>query len=274
MRSEVQRVQITPTMADKWLDTIPTFQRKIDDKQVNKLVRAIQKEQWRENGATIIFNEDGALIDGQHRLKAISLAGKSVGSLVVRGVSNDESIFRTIGDEKPRKLQDFVKGKNVNVVSSVLRLYWMLTVGLPAGKGQGGTTVPPIAEVMKLADKWALQISEMVSAIDPAGKFLGATSWCVFLCFYYTRLRPVENPERVAEFFARVYDGLNLTATDPVYKLRKRFLNISGAEQINRTVKNALILKALNMYLDGKPCENLKWDMAREEFPQLKGYRK
>lgn len=222
MKTHVERIQITPTMAAKWLESIPSFQRKIDEKQVKKLVLAIQKERWRENGATIVFNEKGELIDGQHRLKAISLAGKSVGSLVVRGVSEDESIFRTIGDEKPRKLTDFVKCKNTAAVAAVLRMHWLLTVGIwPVGHGG---PVAPIAEVMKLADKWAEPISEMVPAVSPAGKFLGQLSFCVFLVFYLTKLRPVDNPERVAEFFARVSDGLNLTATDPVYKLRQRFL--------------------------------------------------
>lgn len=273
MRTEVQRVQITPTQAGKWLDMIPSFQRRIDDKQVNKLVRAIQKDQWRENGATIIFNEDGYVIDGQHRLKAIALAGKSVGSLVVRGVSNDESIFRTIGDEKPRKLTDFIKCHNVNIVGSVLRMYWLLTIGTPPGPGHGSSTVPPIAEVMKFADKWAETISELVGPLQSAGKFLGQSSYCVFLTFYYTKVRPVDNPERVGEFFARVADGLNLTATDPVYKLRQRFLSITGSITIDRGAAQALILKALNLYLDGKPCSNLRWD-SKEEFPALKGYRK
>lgn len=270
-QTEIVRVQITPTMATKWLERIPSFQRKIDDKQVKKLVLAIQKERWRENGATIVFNDKDELIDGQHRLMAISQAGKAVGPLVVKGVSNDESIFRTIGDEKPRKLADFVRVHHVNVVAAVMRMHWLLTVGIwPVSHGG---PVAPIAEVMKLADKWAQTISEIVPGVMPAGKFLGQMSLCTFLVFYLTKLRPVDNPERVAEFFARVGDGVNLSATDPVYKLRQRFLKVSGADEINRTVAQAIIIKALNLYLDGKPCSVLKWE-EREDFPPLRGYRK
>lgn len=273
MRTEVTRVQITPTMAERWLESIPVFQRKIDEKQVKKIVTAITKERWRENGATIVFNEKGELLDGQHRLKAISLAGKSVGSLVVRGLSDDEEVFRTIGDEKPRRVSDFLKCPSVNIVSSVLGMYWNVIQG-SWPHGHGGKVISPITEILKLADKWAPAVGLLIEPIRPAGRFLGQLSFCVFIAFYHTKLRPVENPERIAEFFARIGDGINLAATDPVYKLRQRFLSVGSTGDITRSAAQALILKALYLYLDNRPCLHLRWEPEREEFPPLRGYRK
>ncbi len=54
---------ITPAMAERWLDKVPDYQRKIDPKQVKKLVIAIQRKEWRENGATIAFNDNDEVID-------------------------------------------------------------------------------------------------------------------------------------------------------------------------------------------------------------------
>ena len=127
---------ITPMLAERWLSKVPDFQRKIDAKQVRKLVIAIQRKEWRQNGATIVFNENDELIDGQHRLKAVVESGATIESLVIRGVSSGEDTFHTIGDDKPRRLVDFLHCKNAVVVGSVLRMYWMVTSGLwPIGRG-------------------------------------------------------------------------------------------------------------------------------------------
>lgn len=272
MDTVVSMMDISPSQAEKWLDSIPEYQRKIDDKQVKKLVMAINKGQWRENGATIVFNAKGELLDGQHRLKASILSGKPIRSLVVKGVSEEESTFQTIGDEKPRKIADFMKCPNVNVVSSVARMYWQLTIGQwPIGHGG---EVPPIADVLRLAKKWESKIVPLVGPLSEAGRFLGQYSYCVFLVFYHVHVRPVGDTARVTEFFCRVADGLGLTATDPVYKLRQRFLNVGATGKIQRTSAQALILKALYLYLDRKPCSLLRYEPDREDFPALRGYRK
>lgn len=277
MKASVTQAEITPTQAEKWLESIPEFQRKMDMKQVDKLVMAINKKQWRENGATIVFNDKGELIDGQHRLKAISLAGKCVSALIVRGVDSGETTFHTIGDEKARKLNDFIRCKHANVVSSVVRMYWALTADQwPIGHGVRMHIAAPIPDMMRLAKPWLSAIESLVDPCTAAGRVVGAHSYCVFLMFYHTKLRPIENPERLAQFMARLADGVNLSATDPVYKLRQRFLAAAtgAGAAISRTGAQALILKALNLYLDEKPCANLRFDEQKETFPMLRGFRK
>lgn len=265
---------ITPMLASRWLEKVPDFQRKQDKNQIKKLVLAIQRKEWRQNGATIVFNENDELIDGQHRLKAVVESGIPIDSLVVRGVSKGEDTFQTIGDEKPRKLADFMHVPCVNIVASVMRMYWLLTTGVwPVGSGGQPA---PIADVMKLAKKWTQDVSVLVEPLRPAGRFLGQHSFCVFLVLYHTKLRPIENgeQERLSEFFARVGDGLNLAASCPVYKLRQRFLAIPNTGKLDRTSAQALITKAMYLYLDGKACGQLRYEPNRESFPELRGFRK
>lgn len=268
----VELTNITVALAEKWLACVPDFQRKIDEKQVKKIVLAIQRNEWRENGATIVFNEKGELIDGQHRLKAITIAGKTVKSLVVRDVSKEEATFQTIGDEKPRRLTDFMHCAHVNTVASTVKMYWGLVNGVwPVGHGG---QVPPISDVLRLAKKWESDIVPLIPATWAAGRVLRQHAFCAFLVFYHTKIRPVSDPERVAEFFARVGDGLNLNATDPVYKLRNRFMEVASTGKIQRTAAQAIILKAFYLYLDGKPCTLLRFEPNREAFPELRGYKK
>ena len=259
---------ITPELASKWLERIPDYQRKIDPKQVKKLVTAITKNEWRVNGATIVFSDGLDLLDGQHRLTAIAQAGKPVQSLVCRGVSAEEEVFQTIGDEKARKVTDFMKGKNVIVVAAVIRMYYMMLNGRwPVGSGQEAV---PFVELLKLTKKWAPDIEALVAPMFQAGKVLGQLSFCTFLFFYYAKVQPWHDEARLAEFFGKIGTGLELTAQCPVYKLRQRFFGQISSSRMSRTVAQAIIVKALHLYLDHESSGNLKFEPNREDFPKLR----
>jgi hypothetical protein len=271
---------ITPLLAEKYLESVPDFQRKHDERQSDKIAFAITKNEWRMNGATIVFNEKGELIDGQHRCHAIVKAGKNVYSLVVRGVPADVQTFYTIGDEKPRKLNDFVRAKHVNNVSSVLNMYWNVKQGIwPPGHGArlegssrgGRAQIAPISDVLKVGKEHIPLIEDL--CIDPlmkAGRILHSSSFCIFVVFYYSHIEPIKNIDRMAEFFARVADGLELTLNHPAYRLRQKFMSLSPGESISRETAMALILKALHLYLDNKDCGKLQFRIESEPFPELR----
>lgn len=264
---------ITPMLAEHWMENIPDFQRKIDDRQVQKLVTAIMKNEWRMNGATIVFNEKGELIDGQHRLAAIAKSGKSVYSLVVRGVDSTVATFHTIGDEKSRKLTDFLRAKHAANVGAVMLAYWRVQNGeWPIGHGISGKKVTaPIADIIKTGKEW-IPVIEML-CVDPlmmAGRIVRQPSFCVFLVFYYTHIQPVKDLERLANFFARVADGLELTLNHPAYRLRQKFMSLAPGESLERSTSHALIMKALHLYLDHKDCGKLQFRIESEPFPELR----
>lgn len=278
-------MEITPKLAMDWLSTVPDYQRKIDERQVNKLIMAIQRKEWRINGAAIVFNEKGELIDGQHRLTAIYKSGQTVFSLVVTGIAKDEITFASLGDTKPRRAQDFLHCRNVNVVASVLRTLWFMENKLLMfalkGKGhsrampKGLPTNPPVAEIVRLGRKHADAISELVDPISDAGRLTRSQSWCTFLMYYFATFRPPEEAAKAAIFFARLGDGVGLSADSPMLVLRKRCLegNIGNLE-LPRFVLQAMVLKALNAHLIGQRIERLTFQTEREPFPPLRGYDK
>jgi hypothetical protein len=273
-------MDISPKLAMDWLSTIPDYQRKIDERQVNKLVMAIQRNEWRLNGAAIVFNEKGELIDGQHRLTAIYKSGKTVQSLVVTGVSKDEITFASLGDTKPRRVSDFLHTTNVHVVASVLRYVWfmenkMLSYAVRLTRNHQPSpkfTNPPVAEIVRLAKKHAEPIAALVEPLNEARRLTKGGSWVVFLMYYFETYRPKEEAVKVAEFFARVGDGVDLKADSPILQLRKRCAEQAGNLVIPVEIKQALILKALNAYLMGQKLERLTFSAERESFPPLRGY--
>ena len=48
---------------------------------------------WQLNGEPIVFDEDGFLKDGQHRLAAILMSGVTIRTVVIRGVGTDVDIY-------------------------------------------------------------------------------------------------------------------------------------------------------------------------------------
>lgn len=270
---------ITPDQAREWLKQVPEYQRRLDQKHCSKIAMAITRNEWRVNGAAIVFNERGDLIDGQHRLTAISLAGRSVQALVVTGVSKDELTFASLGDSKSRTTSDFLHVKNANTVAAVLRLLWFVdnrmftSIYTRAGRGQ--IPNPPIGELVRMGKKIGQNISDLVEPLNNARRITGSGTWLVFLTYYHENYRPIAEGKRVAEFMARLGDGAELTKDSPILLLRKRCLDRKiklGLAELPKKVIEALTLKALNAFLEGKKLERLVWLPDRENFPSLKGY--
>lgn len=83
---------VTPELAKKWLEK-NGVNRDIRTKKVELYARDMLRGAWQTNGECIVFGEDGALKDGQHRLSAVVKANIPVAFLVVTGVENDVNLF-------------------------------------------------------------------------------------------------------------------------------------------------------------------------------------
>ncbi|WP_257264502.1 ParB/RepB/Spo0J family partition protein [Endozoicomonas sp. ONNA2] len=95
------RLLMTPEMAENILEERNGRNRKISKELVRRISRDIKNDRWIFNGQPIIFDDEGHLIDGQHRLTAIARSGKAVETLVVSGIE-DKKAFHTIDHGKPR----------------------------------------------------------------------------------------------------------------------------------------------------------------------------
>lgn len=101
-------MQITLELADEWLKTSkgnPRWKngKKLFDKQkVDKIANDIVNGNWNPGNNSIGFNKEGNLLDGHHRLMAITIANIPVFSLVTFGIDKkgelhiDENDQRTV----------------------------------------------------------------------------------------------------------------------------------------------------------------------------------
>ena len=120
---------ITPDLAKQFLD-LSEGNRTLKQVKIRGYMRDMKGGRWMPNGESIIFNSNGALIDGHHRLTAAMRAGFSFQSVVVRGVA-PESI-KTIDTGSTRNSGDiltFSGYKNVNQLSAITRALLSLKGG-------------------------------------------------------------------------------------------------------------------------------------------------
>ena len=91
MESRVET--ITPDLAKEYLKSNIENNRRINRNRVLVYAKDMASGAWQLNGEGIRFNENGELIDGQHRLRAIIMANRPVDILVTRDISNDITVF-------------------------------------------------------------------------------------------------------------------------------------------------------------------------------------
>tara|TARA_Y100000589_G_scaffold303291_1_gene315530 strand:- start:27 stop:863 length:837 start_codon:yes stop_codon:yes gene_type:complete len=111
----VECVSIRPEMALRWLEISNTNNRKVSDQHVHRLARDMSEGKWRLTHAGIAFDSNGILLDGQHRLWAITMAGVTVEMYVWRNVAPE--VLMTIDCGKTRSMADIlnIAGKNGEV---------------------------------------------------------------------------------------------------------------------------------------------------------------
>jgi hypothetical protein len=126
----VYLAEITPEVAKQWLQR-KNLNRSIKLAQLNRIKRAIETSRWEINGETIIFDHEGRLLEGQHRLQAIVDTDKTVWTLLVRGINRER--FKTMGQGSKRSAGDIlgIQGvKNATNIAAALRWIYRYENGL------------------------------------------------------------------------------------------------------------------------------------------------
>jgi hypothetical protein len=145
---------VTPKEAVIWLDTKNSHNRPISQSTVERYTQEILAGRWKSNGQAIVFSDTGQLLNGQHRLKAVVAANRSIETLIVWGVS--DSAFDTIDDGNKRSLADILAIKDEYkpaLLSAGVRFLWIYSTGQVATKDlrRGTIATKPLLE--KTLDK-------------------------------------------------------------------------------------------------------------------------
>lgn len=262
---------ITPAIAEAYL------MRNIENRPLNKArilyyADQMKKGLWQLNGEPICFDINGKLVNGQHRLEAVKLAGVDIETVVCRNVP--EKSFMTYDSGMNRKTSDIFALcdiLNATNISSCVRKFHMLSVGqMGRALSKGGKDIAEMRisntelvalynkhpEAFQMFNNYAACLSRSLRIFSQS-EIAGTMS--------YLHICKGHSEEKIFTFFDILFgykrhpefnNGEEMKAT---HDLRQRIANakLRGLSLTGR-MKSQLLAKAWNLYIAGKDVRVLK----------------
>lgn len=267
-----QIMEVDADLANEWLATMAP-NRRISRGNLDSLVLAMEEGRWHDDGSPIRFNRGGELIDGQHRLTAVTITGIPQTFLVVWGVPNQAMTTLDTGRSRSRGDVLMIHDPSiVNVTNAAAATGMMLR--WTKGQRNHYLRTAPVSndEVVAFYDEHRDEVLAAGRHGQRLAKATGAGSSMAFaLCFWL--FNQVDTND--AEFFwDRLVDGSGLTVGNPIYALREllaREARGGTRERLRADVIVALIIKAWNFYRRGEEIRVLAFKVGGahpERFPE------
>lgn len=254
-------VEITPFLA-KQLLSFNTLNRKISEQYVSQLIESIKAGKFETTHQGISFYKDGTLADGQHRLMAISEAGKPLKILVTVGMEPSSHI--DIGRKRSEADSLRIASKENEWINSyVMARVNVISANFPA---LGLTTIDKKAEYVN-SFKEAFQFVGKIYTRGATIKHLNSSAIAAsFICAYIDGA----DETKLAQAARLLQTGLAPDEdVDPymntIIALRNFVMNrqFSGGAGTNKTLFFAAA-QALSNYLQDK---NVKKIILPDKFP-------
>jgi len=248
---------ITPDLAKKWLEK-GMRNRSLIDARVRMIAADIIKNRYRVTGDPIRLDTRGKLIDGQHRLAAVVLSNRSIGSYVAYDC--DPKIIPVIDTGKNRTLSDVLKIKGYGhspILSAIIRKVWQWengrlvssTADSSGGKGQDKPSRQQELAIMKAHP-------ELEHFAEIAQKSFFSQKPNLAFCYWVYSNR---NRKKAVEFFTKVATQEDMKKGDPAWLLIRKLQTLAKGHPRERGgYAMGLIFRAMQAHLRGEKLENLR----------------
>lgn len=285
-RPEIEN--ITPEQAERYLKAAER-NRPLSSTSVVDLAIQMESNNWVLNGETIKFDDEGRLIDGQHRLEACILSGKPFRTYVIRGI-HDRRAFSTIDVGRARTpgdifaLSGFVEQNTASAAASILYYFQrgMLSIKGPRGRDSSryrkmvrGTRFTNMGAPNRIPKEELLEFAAPIKdRIIDSVKMVRGTRVAKLLQMSVAVAAHVlfadKNRYEADKFFADLGEGAGLATHDPVYHLRERLIaNKGSAMRLTKWAVLLLVLKTWNKRRAGEKTYRLQLS-DNEEFPKVR----
>jgi hypothetical protein len=277
MKTTVEIETVTPEKAAEYLKDNHANQRNLTNSHMWHLAQQMKNGQWKMNGESIIFDWDGNIADGQHRLHSVIKSGVACDFVIVRGI--DPSCFPTIDRGKPRSNGNIfaINGiANFNIAASstmgVLNYRRALAVKVVKNgevvKSRGSLNTyirPSSTDLLAEYEKHTLKYESAIKiAIDCRTK---AAPSCVGTVAALALIDGKMGEDYVVQFWKSFKSGANLPEKSPILKLTERLSkNADTKTKLSQNHTILLMAKAWNFYAQEKPCGVLRLD-GEDAFP-------
>lgn len=262
--------RITPSVARSMLGT-NTHNR--DTNRFETISKALKNGEWSLNGASVIFSDDGVLLDGQHRLMACVKTGIAFDTIVVRGIGKQQQMTMDVGTK--RKVADFLKldgypdpGLVASIGNAIYRAdYLGLSESFTRASAEKGTL---LATVNFIEDNYETRIGPLKSLVRAVSRrYRGVYSATIGALFDVFRRAGDED-------FDAFIDQL-LGKAEPcktvellISRLNENIRKTSG--KLTQKVIAALFIKTWNAFMSGEQLGTLAYRQGGahpEAFPEV-----
>lgn len=242
---------ITPEQAQTWLDhRAPN--RSIGRTLTYAMARDMVSGRWQLNHQGIAFDSHGRLVDGQHRLSAIVIAGVPVDMMVTTGLS--PTAMATIDDHRPRNGADVLSIHE----GSTIGLQDVAILQIIEGLREGSSGRYTKQEVISLWHQHRAAVEfAMGMAITKLKGITVAPVLAVIAQAWYT-----EDRQRLQEFMHVLRTGIVESAADTAAIKLRDYLKAQGIVMAKRGGQRGDVYRrtqnALRHFLDRRELQVLK----------------
>lgn len=250
---DIAVVDVTPELAARWLK-LDDGNRTVKDGLIVKYARDMSAGEWPITGQSVIFADTGALLDGQHRLRAIVKSGVTVPILVVSGVPEVSKYYLDIGKKRSVADQLTIEGRlNASLLGAGARLALAWSTNRLSRKASSviseSETRRFIADntYLDVAADFAAMIRRRWNEIAPSA-----------VCAAMWGLAGAGHEESGRLFFVAVADMRTEGQGDPKHTLRAQVSRTRGnGQRIENGHLLSMIIRAYNADHEGRELRTL-----------------
>lgn len=254
---------ITPQEAERLL------QSNVDNRAIRKTrvalyAKQIKSNQWQATGEAIKVSKTGRLLDGQHRLHAVIVAGIPVDFLVIRDL--EDEVFKVLDSGLARGANDVLRSlglSNTSDAGAIIRQYLIVESGFSPSNTEASKLVTK-TDISDYAEKNRPLITETVNIARNTRNAVGGstTAWGT------ARLiaNSATGTPKFDQFLSGVVSGASLGAGDPRLALRNWLAKNPKPLQtgITTPVHLGTIIKAFTAWVNGEKIHLLRsWDTSK-----------
>ncbi len=232
---------VDASIAVDWLATMDK-NRPVNSMTVNTYEKEIREGRWERNGEAIKFDDEGHLIDGQHRLKALARTIDTKNTpdeiilemLVVRGLPPDSQLTMDQGRRRDA-------GQQLELLGHSRTKYSPVTVG----------------QVVEFVDDDEHR-KELDMVVAYRQRFKGnpiRPAICAAMMLLFAR----KDADAADEFMDSFTSGANLAPGSPILALRQRFEKARyNREQLSDRDGMYYFIQAWNAWVKGRPLNKMQ----------------
>jgi hypothetical protein len=235
--------------------------RAMNNAKYNEYKLAMNKNEWRMNGETIKFDENGDLIDGQKRLQAFYDSNlETIQFMIVTGLPR-QSVFTTIDRGQNRTAAndfEFIGVQNSTLISTMIRNINLFSKQSYGDRGATSRTM----HRNDMISFYNINPEKMDKMASMAGSYY-KKSGClmkpgILAALYYLFCEKSETD--ADDFFTKFVNGTNLELDSPILQLRNKLYRSKSNPKERLTQSEAVkyFIIAWNKYRKNEKAKVLK----------------